>query len=356
MINNEIQKEKSFYLPTLDGWRAISILMVLIYHAAWFKHGPDAIGYDYSTWKFFQAGIYGVSTFFTISGYLITSRILHEVKTYGFFSAKDFYIKRFFRIFPPFYAFMMTLIVLNYFFQLGTTFWDIVTSLTFLRIYHLSSTDWYTSHVWSLCVEEHYYVILSVYFLLWKQVKTKWYIMGSFLLVILFNVLSFRYQHLPGIESARNYLKVLKWMDFMFAGSLFAYFTNSFEEIRETLKKFQVAFFLLLFVMFFKDFPLKTVIMPLYTALIIYLTTLNPNKWILGLLENRVMRFVGKISYSLYLWQQLFLVTQTSSVKELVFFQSFPNNLIFIFICAYLSYRFIEVPMIKVGRRYLQHT
>lgn len=346
------QDEKSFYLPTLDGWRAISILMVIIYHAAWFKLGPETSAFDGKTWHLFKVGTYGVSIFFTISGYLITSRILAEYKKYGFFNLRDFYIKRFFRIFPPFYFYLFSIFIINYLIDLKISGWDFITSLCFLRIYHFESLDWYTAHIWSLCVEEHFYILLSLVFFVWGITKSRWVIAGSLVLVFIWNIMSFRYKDIPSIEILIKYLKVFSWMDYMFVGSLFAFLSNNFQKIRLSLIPFQPICIVLYFFLLFIDFHFKILIMPIYTGLLIYLTSLNVNIWVHHLFENKWVRQIGKISYSLYLWQQLFLVTQKSYNANIGLLQSLPVNIICAFLMAIFSYKFIERPLISFGRKF----
>jgi peptidoglycan/LPS O-acetylase OafA/YrhL len=349
------KKENSFYLPTLDGWRAISIAMVLICHTFWFKYGPGSSSFDDKFWHtFYQFGLYGVSTFFTISGYLITSRILHEYKLYGSFNLKDFYVKRFFRIIPPFYFFLLILMILNFCFNLGTSNWDLFTSMFFIRIYQINSSDWYTAHTWSLCVEEHFYIILSLYFFMWGLKKTKWWLLVSIGIIFLWNIISFRFKEIDIIRQLIAYFKVFSSMDYMFIGGLFAYLSTQFEETRNYLKRYQLILFLLLFCLFFLNFPLKILIIPIFTGLLIYLTTLNPHEWILFILENKILKLIGKISYSLYLWQQLFLVPQNAFNHKLSLLQSFPINIIIIFILGSFSHYFIETPLIKFGRRFIK--
>ena len=95
--NSTIDKNLKGYLPTLDGWRAIAIMAVLLDHATT-REWLQKIQY-------FRTGPNGVSLFFAISGYLICSRLLEEESARGRISLKDFYIRRACRILPPAYFF-----------------------------------------------------------------------------------------------------------------------------------------------------------------------------------------------------------------------------------------------------------
>ena len=84
-------------------------------------------------------------------------------------------------------------------------------------------------------------------------------------------------------------------------------------------------------------------------AVIVVWTVLNPSMWVGRILEYPMMRWVGRLSYSLYLWQELFAMH--SAKYPLSLFQRVPLNLLTLFLVATLSYKFIERPMIQLGHR-----
>jgi peptidoglycan/LPS O-acetylase OafA/YrhL len=86
--------QKTGYLPSLDGWRALAIVGVMITHDRPF----DLFGHSSLNYKGY--GGYGVYLFFAISGLLITTRILEEEEICGYFDIRRFYIRRIFRIQP----------------------------------------------------------------------------------------------------------------------------------------------------------------------------------------------------------------------------------------------------------------
>jgi peptidoglycan/LPS O-acetylase OafA/YrhL len=77
-------------------------------------------------------------------------------------------------------------------------------------------------------------------------------------------------------------------------------------------------------------------------------TLLHPQWTVSRWLEHPVMRFLGRMSYSLYLWQQLFLTAGWEHPRA---FQLFPWNLMLVFCCAFASYRLVERPCMNLGRR-----
>src|SRR5439155_19913173 len=93
-------------IPCLDGLRACSFALVL------FQHTRYLPGYWELRW-FPLTGTTGVSLFFIISGFLITTLLLDERERYGRISLKDFYIRRSLRIFPAFYCYLAVVLLLR---------------------------------------------------------------------------------------------------------------------------------------------------------------------------------------------------------------------------------------------------
>jgi peptidoglycan/LPS O-acetylase OafA/YrhL len=88
----------------------------------------------------------------------------------------------------------------------------------------------------------------------------------------------------------------------------------------------------------------ESALLPLVVAGTVY----GPKTFVTTLLESGVLKWMGRLSYSLYLWQQLFSVPAESSFSIL---QTPPVSTVMIFLCAWLSYRFIERPFIRWGHR-----
>lgn len=89
------------YLPTLDGWRAIAILGVMVAHGTAASFGAGGAFANASLYALSRYGAMGVDVFFGISGFLICSRLIAEHRARGRINLKGFYIRRFFRIPPP---------------------------------------------------------------------------------------------------------------------------------------------------------------------------------------------------------------------------------------------------------------
>ena len=179
-MSNPIRTEQKFY--GLDNLRAIAIIFVLLFHYnRWVEH---------PAWfpKAFQFGWTGVDLFFVLSGFLISSQLFAQIKKEGTFSMKEFYIKRFFRILPI-YFFVLTFYFLVPFFsndfgkgQVLAPLWKFLTFTLNLGTDYAHARSF--GMVWSLCVEEHFYLLLPVTLLL--LLKTGWFRRASLLMLILF--------------------------------------------------------------------------------------------------------------------------------------------------------------------------
>src|SRR3974390_1560780 len=146
-------------IPTLDGWRALAIAAVAIHHIGrGFYTNEDAYASDLTRY-----GAFGVDIFFGLSGLLITKLLLDEWRNRpdrssenGSFDLRGFYIRRAFRILPPYLAFLFVCTLAG----LWRSSWEAAGCLLFFRNYvpdHLVGES--TQHLWSLAVEEHFYLL-----------------------------------------------------------------------------------------------------------------------------------------------------------------------------------------------------
>ena len=158
------------YRPEIDGLRALAVIAVILYHAQ-----ITLFGYEP-----FKGGFIGVDIFFVISGYLITSIILKELVSTGNFSFKNFYERRIRRILPALLFVMLVSLFFAWKYLLPGSFIDfsksILYSLGFSSnfYFHFSGLEYNSEdgllkpflHTWSLSVEEQYYIIFPIIFLI----------------------------------------------------------------------------------------------------------------------------------------------------------------------------------------------
>ena len=148
---------KLSYNPALDGLRGVAILLVILSHA----HAP-----------LFDGAFFGVDLFFVLSGYLITSLLLKEYRQHGKLDYWRFYRRRFFRLMPALALFLAAYCVFARFIwpDLTDIYSDALVSILYLADYGIAFFDSPDTllHMWSLSVEEHFYLIwppLLVWFL-----------------------------------------------------------------------------------------------------------------------------------------------------------------------------------------------
>lgn len=151
-------------IPSLNGWRAVSVVMVL------FAHSSPV--FDPTGFKFYLGGL-GVKFFFVISGFLITSLMLREFFECGKIDVRAFYIRRAFRILPVYYAFLLVCYLLRDLYPEGQSLGQWLANLLFLTNY--TKAGWITGHLWTLGVEEQFYLIWPLAFVSCKG-RERWLI------------------------------------------------------------------------------------------------------------------------------------------------------------------------------------
>jgi peptidoglycan/LPS O-acetylase OafA/YrhL len=157
-----VNAPKTGYLPTLDGWRAIAIVAVLLDHTVEYSglgHYPKLVSFTHT-------GPNGVSLFFAISGFLICSRLLEEKRAFGQISLRGFYIRRACRILPPAMFYLLVIGALSLCGLIIVSPGEWWSSALFFRNYlpgDRISRGWggYTIHYWSLAVEETFLFLVA---------------------------------------------------------------------------------------------------------------------------------------------------------------------------------------------------
>jgi peptidoglycan/LPS O-acetylase OafA/YrhL len=143
-------------IPSLDGLRALSIFLVVSLHTLQRYSIDHRVAWG---WYALFNGACGVEIFFVISGFLITSLLLQEQRKRGAFSLSGFYLRRAFRILPPLYFYIGFVVLLGIGGRITLNRSDIVSSLFFFHNFSRDATMWPLEHLWSISVEEQFYLI-----------------------------------------------------------------------------------------------------------------------------------------------------------------------------------------------------
>jgi peptidoglycan/LPS O-acetylase OafA/YrhL len=349
--NSDALESGAHFLPTLDGWRAIAVLSVLLGHFLVFSSGHLPGGSGIS--KLGESlGPLGVNLFFAISGYLITTRLLAELDQRGSISLRRFYIRRAFRILPPALAYLLIVAILG---ALGiiTLHWGEIPSAVFFYNNYWPERSWYVSQFWSLSMEEQFYlfwpillarlgvrraacaaICLIIVTSLWRNWALAHKVAGAyalhrtdlrldaFMFPVLFAIL-LRFPAWRRILSRVGDEPVLAAIVAIVAGSYLAVYHNP--DLQN----------------------LKTLVISALMPLMIIGTVLKPVNGLGRFLEWPQLAWLGRISYGVYLFHKLFEIPAASLIDVVL---RFPLHLAIVVCCAASSYYLMEKPLNRIGR------
>jgi peptidoglycan/LPS O-acetylase OafA/YrhL len=349
--------KESTYIPTLDGWRALSIGLVLMSHSPVSCTVPVLGALLHSLNNF---GGIGVEVFFGISGLLICSKLLEEESRCGQISVKGFYVRRFFRILPAALFYLLVVAILGAFQVIPLLTIDWFGSLFFFRNYLMLleylqhsplAMHWYTGHFWSLSMEEHFYLVLPAILVSFKRVRL-WVLGGLALAValwrsVLAHLMHSNYQFTFRTDTHVDALLIPA----MIALALYPFMRNKAAKRYIPAWSFPVFIGMQILLLTAKipfSWTLRAVLIPL----LILSTALHPNAIPGSILESKPVRWIGWISYSLYLWQQLFFGTNfVGSPPGIAALREWPINLVALMVCATFSYYIVEKPFVRLGHQ-----
>jgi peptidoglycan/LPS O-acetylase OafA/YrhL len=333
-------------IPSLDGLRALSVFAVILGHTR--SAFLDRIPFRGA----FRNGDHGVAVFLVISGFLITHLLLKELRQEGQINLKRFYLRRTFRIFPPFYVYLLVIALLGWWQVVYVTPETMAAAATYTWNYLRIPDIWIVGHSWSLSLEEQFY-------LLWPACMKFFSRRTNFKIAIAVIALS------PAIRVAtyyawpemRGYTTTMLHtrLDTLMVGCFLslAIDLNAGQRWRRLALHPAVPILAILFFLFV-DPPIEQrwdgrYLLPLGLSLenlavgAILVYAVFRHRSLLGRFLNwRVLRHFGRISYSLYLWQQLFTGPYT---------RPFPMNFLGMVVCAELSYFLVERPSFRIRER-----
>jgi peptidoglycan/LPS O-acetylase OafA/YrhL len=346
-------------IPSLDGLRAISIAIVVLSHTKALL--PAAIVNSGLFRYLIGGGLHGVQIFFVLSGYLITMLLLREFERTGRVSLRAFYFRRVLRIFPPFYAYLGVLAIL---WIAGIVRQDPLTfasAATYTIVYHPHPQGWFVEHTWSLSIEEQFYLIWPAILLIALRKKHA----AGVVLLVLIAMPVFRAIYLLASHSVAEHDRLVvssSSIDMLVMGCLFAFLSRGVRFRSWCDRRIHASVVIalaaagLLLVPYASTKLSGTRFTIICTALGFTVTALSiaamldyvvrrPRSVAGRILNLRAMRHLGLISYSIYLWQQLFTGFQ-SRFGVLTYAM--------ILAAAEVSLRLIERPSMRI-RAHLAH-
>ena len=349
------------YRPDIDGLRAVAVISVILFHLN-------------SSWL--PGGFLGVDIFFVISGYLIGGILFRELST-NTFSLKNFYLRRMRRILPAFFAVVIFVLVVGGQLMVpGSDDWNptrrsALWSVFFSgNIFFAQNTDYFAptvelqplNHLWSLAVEEQFYflyplILLVIMFVVRSASKNGTKLNAPVIWVlVLLAVFSFSRAFFPmsyhDSELVAYYLPHLRFGELLIGAILAVAVSNATKEISSTRANVVGSLGLLVLVVCLTiSFPNKSPWFPGFAAAIpciasaaVIYAGLGTN-WVKNFLSNRAVVFVGKISYSLYLWHWPLLAFAHYLLGKEVAPQVLAVVALLTVLFSIASYYFIEQPL-----------
>ncbi|MFC6646557.1 acyltransferase family protein [Granulicella cerasi] len=315
----QVAKKHSSHIAGLDGIRAIAVLLVMLSHTA-----PGRLG------LFIPAGL-GVTIFFFLSGFLITTLLRREWSKTGDVSLRNFYGRRALRILPPLYlcyavAEIFDRVILHtpvstkegffsllfYYFNYGYALDAYVHLHTFLP--HGLSV------AWSLCVEEHFYLIFPLVFLWlgrssWPRRKQAGVLLGFCVLELAWRA-TMVLTHMRGADGWSYYATDAR-LDSILWGAWLALFANPLFQDRPLLpaRLLTPAFWFAVVALIassalrgqlYRDAIRYSLHGVLLLAIFSFVAA-RQQHWVVRALETPALRYIGWISYTLYLSHYIFL-------------------------------------------------
>ncbi len=353
-LNNEMLQRlrKSAHLPALDAVRGIAAILVVCAHIL----GPVKLGNM------------GVLIFFVLSGFLITWLLLRELEATQSVSIRDFYARRTLRIFPAFYVFWFLCVAATAirhapvgwveamcaFFYLG----DYYTALHFSHVHQIMSITW------SLGVEEKFYLIWPTVFVFWCKDIPKLFriVVGTVAVLWLYRAIGCVLLHLP--EDYLKYSFDSRFADILVGcGFALALKLGHVERVLRSADRFRsiplvlaTTLGLVVFAeghlgsrwFFLFLLPVSSVAIAVLLLQLVFLGSLRGYAW----LEHPVLRFFGRISYSLYLYHMLAIVSVEHYLPHLHLRWAYPLMVVLSLGLACLSYYGVEKPFLGMRRRF----
>jgi len=326
-------------IASLDGLRAVSISMVVVGHllARSLARSDTRWPEKYLGWLS-HYGAFGVEVFFVISGLLITMLLLKERKKTGTISLRDFYIRRAYRILPA--AYTVTLIIAVVWHN-RVSLWDVLGSVFYVQNFN-PKASWSLGHMWSLAVEEQFYLLWP--FLLDRFFRYRYRIVIAAMAAAPFfrgfcGYMGWHHAEASWFPCAMDALatgcllallvkeKHIKWAAFdgwflpVLAGTLaicqFSYPHGLQPLVMLSLQNFGIAFCIQ--------------------------QCIRKEYWILN---QKPIMWIGVLSYSIYLCQEPFFQIHRANI-----FERFPLNLVCVMAAAIACHYLVEKPFLRLRER-----
>lgn len=327
-----------------------------------------------------QDGQLGVRCFFVLSGLLITHLLLKEAsRRDGAVSIRNFYIRRILRIVPAYFCFLGVMLVQQSMGNVALTFDNWLSLFTFTANFHLTLNDWTVFHLWTLSIEQQFYLFWPLILLVLRPWETPKAIF-CFVVVLICFVVGYRLaagvirfwlteSELAALAEQNKFWAILlvaklhigwafqggatfNYLDCLGIGCAAAAVLFRFSKLFDTLSKPALIILACVAILFLAvpsgmtteirwlrgiTYLFGYTVQAIGCALLLLLSVTKPQFFLGRMMAARPIVWVGVISYSIYLWQQPFTILWLPASPVAL-------KILAIFVVASLSYYFIERP------------
>jgi len=365
--------KQKIYFPNLNGLRFIAALLVIIHHIEQFKSLSN-ISYNWIEIPFVVIiGKLGVVLFFVLSGFLITYLLLSEEDSFKTISIRKFYIRRILRIWPLYFLIIiLAMFVLPeiHFFTLPGFEKEVVQSNFLLKLFlyavffpnmvYAFTTVLYASHTWSIGTEEQFYLVWPIILKYFRKNR----------LLLMFTII-FTYLSITKLLGSHYFdflprktiiIRYRYWnsfnIDCMAIGGIYAILLFQKSRFLKYLLNNYLFFFTVIavIILLIKGVYIPKLNFEFYSVLFgIIILNFAANRKIKISLENKVLTYLGTISYGLYMYHPIGIVMALSMAGAINFTSNwliYPASLAFTIALAGISYKYYESFFLKFKNRF----
>ena len=332
-------------IPSLDGLRALSIGLVLLGHGA----GTGGFFSQSTLSPLGDTANLGVRVFFVISGFLITTLLLDEMERTGTISLRMFYFRRTMRIFPAAY------VLIGCVWAASATGWTHVTSPDVWHAFSYTMNyspdrSWDLGHLWSLSLEEQFYLTWPAALWLAGRKRGFWTVLAVCAVCPVVRIVIWLF-----FPAGRPYIgnAFFTEADSVATGCLLAIARGRLEA-NFTYRRIAGSRWLIILPVLIlpvnriqADHPrigflVGETILNFLIALVVHAAILAAQSPAGRILNSRPLVYLGTLSYSIYLWQQIFMNRAGAALLN-----SFPFNMAAVFLAGAVSYHLVESPCLR---------
>lgn len=359
---------KNRYISGLDGLRALAVLSVIAYHL----NLPFAMG-----------GFIGVTVFFVLSGYLITSLIFSEWEKTKTIDLKSFWLRRAKRLLPAIFFLLIVLnILVPIFVPIATKnlHSDTIAALFYYSNWkyifqHLSyfetyNTPMFLTHFWSLSIEEQFYIFWAIALFWFLKIRLKKGVIASLSFIFAcFSAMWMAHLYQPGMDPSRVYYGTDTRLFSLLIGASFGlcFPIHHLRELKTLSSKFSLEFvgiiglLVILYMVCFTNEYMSFLyyggmfLLSITTGLLVISICSPANTWLSKFFSLQPLEWIGKRSYSLYLWHYPIITFMHSQVNTAgINYWEILLEIFVIFAFASFSYTFVENPIRKGKKIHLK--